>query len=137
MRDIDDFFSCSGTLIYIINFQFQPNLRWSNFRLYYCEIQTPKWWRRVSVRVRIHPKPFFMMFINIISYARCWLRNSNFDQITGILLSICLLVKKYDLSYITRKASSVQFFLFRRILFFCSNYLWCLPPCSRKLFLQK
>ena len=45
MRDIDviSFVSCSGTLIYIINFQFQPNLRWSNFRPYYCDIESLKW----------------------------------------------------------------------------------------------
>ena len=36
MRDIDviPFVSCSGTLIYIRKFQFQKNLRWSNFWLY-------------------------------------------------------------------------------------------------------
>ena len=41
MLDIDviPFVSCSGTLIYIINFQFQPNLRGSNFRPYYWEIE--------------------------------------------------------------------------------------------------
>ena len=45
MRDIDviSFVSCSGTLIYIINFQFQPNLRWSNFRPQYCDIESLKW----------------------------------------------------------------------------------------------
>ena len=74
MGDIDviSWFSCSGTWFYITNFQFQPNLRWSNFWLYYCEIQTLKWWRRISIRARINPNSFFMMFINIISHIKLW-----------------------------------------------------------------
>ena len=45
--------SCSGTLIYIINFQFQPNLRRSNFRPQYWDFETsngrqgPKFYARV------------------------------------------------------------------------------------------
>ena len=63
--DVISWFSCSETLIYIIKFQFQPNLRWSNFWLYYCEIQTSNGFSALVFWDMKILKPVLCLFMNL------------------------------------------------------------------------
>ena len=87
MRDIDviPFVSCSGTLIYIINFQFQPNLRWSNFR--------PQYWDFETSNGRLGPK-FYARVLQMVSFFS--FHHSSKQQPPAVLISSLFLKRAHS-----------------------------------------
>ena len=107
MGDIDviPFVSCSGTLIYIINFQFQPNLRWSNFRPQYCDIESLKWPAGSEFSCQSAPNGLIFFLSSFLRAATTGIFVSKTFSKIDILYYTGYLSRKFRNKYISRKES--------------------------------